>query len=38
MENTTIISDQIRSEIEQLDEEFMNTYNGGDAWGGHSLC
>jgi uncharacterized protein (TIGR02246 family) len=33
MENTTIISDQIRSEIEQRDEEFMNTFNRGDARG-----
>lgn len=33
MENTSIISDQIHSEIEQLNEGFMNAYNRGDARG-----
>lgn len=33
MDNTTIISDKIRSEIEKLDEEFMNTFKRGDARG-----
>jgi uncharacterized protein (TIGR02246 family) len=33
METTKIISNQIGFEIEQLVEEFMNTYNQGDARG-----
>jgi ketosteroid isomerase-like protein len=33
MENTKINSDQIRAEIEKQDEEFVNTYNRGDARG-----
>ena len=33
MENTTISSNQIRAEIEQLAEKFVNTYNQGDARG-----
>lgn len=33
MEKATINSTQIRSEIEQLDEKFVNAYNQGDARG-----
>jgi uncharacterized protein (TIGR02246 family) len=33
MENTIIISNQFRAEVEQLAEKFVNTYNRGDARG-----